>query len=570
MTRVRLFTPESGGGTELKLSEGQGVVVGRRPDPAAAADVLAPKQVERFPIASPSVSASHVLVHVDQGQVRVTDLGSRNGTWVRLPARFGIHLQGNEVELRIGDTPLVARPDEDPFPTVSWREPDEFPRAMAAAVRAWLQRSLHGVDVALVRSAPAASSALTTEPGMVRVPLPGDQTLEIRLSQTVDAGWPDRFGQLWRHIDAQVSIFRAEAAAREEGMILASQASRAAYRQVVEAGRRGARLMLLGPSGSGKELLARAYHRHSGRSGPFVAINCAQLDHRAPAELFGTKRGAFTDAVDSRGAVEAAHEGTLFLDEIGELNKDLQAMLLRFLDRGEFARAGDSAEVRRSDVRIVCATNRDLREEVRSDRFRLDLWFRLAAHVVEIAPLHQRPEDLRAYLAARPHRGARNTWEALSAEAAAVVAAHRWDSRWGGNFRELENFAARLPDATGASSIDAETCRRAIEAGAIEPLPRASRPSTPPAEGWTERAVDAARTGALSYVEDHGGPPGDWNAVKDFIENHLKPILFAHLSGASRMSNLEEARREASSLGADRATRARQLERYFDRFRKGT
>jgi DNA-binding NtrC family response regulator len=341
------------------------------------------------------------------------------------------------------------------------------------------------------------------------------------------------------------------------------------HSRAIEAAARGQRLMILGPSGSGKELVARAYHRHTGRAGPFVAINCAELDDRVRAELFGTEAGAYTDAVRRAGAVEAASGGTLFLDEVGELPKDVQAMLLRFLDRGEFARTGDLAKLRKADVRIVCATNRDLREEVRQGRFRLDLWFRLASQVVEVPPLHQRREDLVAYLSRRKHTGAASTWAALSPRATEVVIGHRWDGKWGGNFRELENFAARLPPASGPGTIDATSCRHAIESGAV------AMPSKPPSDrspdlgaaSWATVAAAAASRAAESFAEDHGGGPPDWNAVKDYIENHLKPVLFAKLAGVGEASTLEEARSSASRLGADRATRTKQIERYFERFK---
>jgi DNA-binding NtrC family response regulator len=188
--------------------------------------------------------------------------------------------------------------------------------------------------------------------------------------------------------------------------------------------------------------------------------------------------------------------------------------------------------------------------------------------VVEVPPLHHRLDDLEAYLRYRPHTGAESTWAALSPAALDVVRHHRWDGPWGGNFRELENFAARLPDAKGAGSIDASTCRRAIDAGAIAPIARAAREPRIDLSfaRWSDIASSAAGLAAATYVEDHGSGPAEWNAVKDYIENHLKPVLFAKLAGVEDTMTLEAARSETARLGVDRATRAKQLERYFERF----
>jgi transcriptional regulator with GAF, ATPase, and Fis domain len=567
VSRIRLFAPEGAQGDWFELRNGEAAIVGRAPDIRSSrmSELVSNcSTVHRLPVASPSVSANHVLLESRVKGVVVTDLASRNGTWVRLPAGHGVEVHdSSEIQLRIGEVPTSSASDGEAFPNVKWRDVKDFAGSVAKMARTWLAQTLGSgeVDVIIDRD-PVALAA----PGTIRIPLPGAQALQVRINETVDAEWQHRINQLWRHIDSQVKLLEAEEVSRADGMILASDSLRAAHRHVIEAATRGARLLLLGPSGSGKELLARAYHRHSGRSGPFVALNCAELDDRIRAELFGTELGAFTDAVRRAGAVEIANGGTLFLDEVGELSKDVQATLLRFLDCGQYARLGDLAHVRRSDVRVVCATNRDLRDEVRRDRFRLDLWFRIAGHIVEIPPLHLRPEDLRAFLMARPHRGTASTWGALSSEAIDVVHAHRWDSRWGGNFRELENFASRLPDATGPGSIDGAQCLAAIQAGMVEAPSRNEPRHEVSVSNWPAAAEAAARAAALVYVEDHATPPSDWNAVKDYIENYLKPVVFAQLSGAHSLPSLDIARQEASRLNADRATQLKQLERYFERF----
>jgi DNA-binding NtrC family response regulator len=154
-------------------------------------------------------------------------------------------------------------------------------------------------------------------------------------------------------------------------------------------------VLILGPTGTGKELVAHHIHRASGRSGPMVAVNCAALpSHLAESELFGHDKGAYSGADCARpGLFRAAQAGTLFLDEVGELPADIQAKLLRALDTGSIRPVGSAAETR-VDVRIVAATNRDLPEEVRGGGFRADLFARLGELVVRVDPLRDRPEDL--------------------------------------------------------------------------------------------------------------------------------------------------------------------------------
>ena len=155
-------------------------------------------------------------------------------------------------------------------------------------------------------------------------------------------------------------------------------------------------VLIEGPTGSGKELVAEALHRLSSRSRkPFVAINCAAIpESLLEAELFGHTRGAFTGAVQGRmGRIEAADGGTLFLDEIGEMPLALQAKLLRFVECGELQRVGDNETVR-VDVRVVAATHRQLAQHAPEGRFRADLYFRLAVFLIRTPALAEHKEDL--------------------------------------------------------------------------------------------------------------------------------------------------------------------------------
>ena len=155
-------------------------------------------------------------------------------------------------------------------------------------------------------------------------------------------------------------------------------------------------MLILGESGAGKELAARMLHKLGHRRDrPFCAINCAALpDDLLETELFGHARGAFTGAAaERRGVFEEAHTGTLFLDEVGELSPRAQAKLLRAIQEGEIRRLGENVS-RRVDVRVITATNRDLRKEAAADRFRLDLLYRLDVIRIALPPLRERPEDI--------------------------------------------------------------------------------------------------------------------------------------------------------------------------------
>jgi NtrC-family two-component system response regulator AlgB len=206
----------------------------------------------------------------------------------------------------------------------------------------------------------------------------------------------------------------------------------------------GAPVLLRGPSGTGKSVLARALHlRSPRRDRPFVTVNCPTLaGDLLASELFGHARGAFTGAVrDQPGRVEAAEGGTLFLDEIGEISPGLQAKLLRFLQDKEFERVGEN-RTRRADVRVVAATNRDLEKDVADGRFREDLLFRLNVIEVAVPALRERPEDIlrmaRGFLAFFARAAGRRPLE-LSPEAESALLAHDWP----GNVRELRNAMER-------------------------------------------------------------------------------------------------------------------------------
>jgi DNA-binding NtrC family response regulator len=203
-------------------------------------------------------------------------------------------------------------------------------------------------------------------------------------------------------------------------------------------------VLIEGESGSGKELVARAIHRAGARrERPFCTLNCAALpDDLVEAELFGHARGAFTGAIGDRaGVFEEAHGGTLFLDEVGELSPRAQAKLLRVIQEGELRRVGESIS-RRVDVRIVSATNRDLRQEVTASRFRMDLLYRLDVIRISVPPLRDRRDDI-ALLAEHFWRDATARVGSRATLGAATIAALAGYD-WPGNVRELQNVLAAL------------------------------------------------------------------------------------------------------------------------------
>ncbi len=203
-------------------------------------------------------------------------------------------------------------------------------------------------------------------------------------------------------------------------------------------------VLVVGETGTGKELVARALHEQSLRAEmPLVPVNCGALpENLIESELFGHRKGAFTGADEHRvGLFEVAHGGTLFLDEIGELPKAMQAKLLRFLESGEIRRVGDN-ESFTCDVRVLCATNRGLDAMVAAGEFREDLWFRINTFEIPLPPLRERLDDLpllARHLARRHGAAAGRDAEIFTPEALAALAQHTWP----GNVRELANVIER-------------------------------------------------------------------------------------------------------------------------------
>src|SRR6266446_1505344 len=221
--------------------------------------------------------------------------------------------------------------------------------------------------------------------------------------------------------------------------------------------RSNASVLLLGETGTGKELIAKAVHQLSPRgSGPFVRVNCGALrESLLESELFGHVRGAFTGAIENRtGRFEAAHTGTVFLDEINSTTPKLQVKLLRVLQEREFERVGDTQTIR-VDTRVIAASNRDLLEEVEAERFREDLYYRLNVVPIHLPPLRERREDIPELIGHFLNiYNEENDRYVVHIERKALDALQ--DYHWPGNVRELQNYIERAVVMAEGDELTAE------------------------------------------------------------------------------------------------------------------
>jgi transcriptional regulator with GAF, ATPase, and Fis domain len=271
-------------------------------------------------------------------------------------------------------------------------------------------------------------------------------------------------------LDEQLDVSRGKVSCNEfKGIIGSSPELRKVLEQIRLVAPTAATVLITGETGTGKELIAEAIHNGSDRSnGPLVKVNCAAIPTGLlESELFGHERGAYTGAVSRGiGRFEQANRGTLFLDEIGDLPLELQPKLLRVMQERQFERLGGTATIH-SDVRVVCATHRNLIEMVDQRQFRADLFYRLGVFPIELPPLRDRPEDIRLLVhyfardfAARMHK----PMKAISEDFMQAMVRHSWP----GNVRELQNFIERsvilstgavltgsLPKLTGTLKVSA-------------------------------------------------------------------------------------------------------------------
>ena len=311
-----------------------------------------------------------------------------------------------------------------------------------------------------------------------------------------------------------------------------SRAIRAVVEQLRIAAASDIGVLILGETGVGKELVARAVHDASARrAAPFVAVNTPALSAELfESELFGHERGAFTGATHEKpGFVEAAGNGTLFLDEVGELPLALQPKLLRLLENGTFVRVGSTRE-RRSRARIVAATNRDLKAAAAAGTFRFDLYYRLAGFPILVPPLRERPDDIpvlvRATLTELARAGGRGV--TIEPEAVETLAAHQWP----GNVRELCMVVRRTAltcrsGVIGVADLPPEI--RAGESGFLESF----------REHWRSR--DFATRVTLADVERAARAVGSRSALARWLGERSRSTFYARLKRLPAGANVRAA-----------------------------
>ena len=268
---------------------------------------------------------------------------------------------------------------------------------------------------------------------------------------------------------------------------------------IAAAARTHAKVLVLGETGSGKEVVARLLHAQSARRGrAFIAVNCSGIPETLlESELFGHTRGSFTGAVrDKLGLVRQADRGTLFLDELGEMSLRMQAVLLRFTETGEIQPVGAEGPTGHTDVRLITATNRDLRQRIADGAFREDLYYRLNVIQIRIPPLRERGTDILLLLdhylqrAAQSHRLRQPT---LTPAAAELVLAYQWP----GNVRELRNVAERLVLQDRVGPLPPETLPHEMR-GTPSVSPRVSPAAQPAASRRDDPAPPAPPRSAIA------------------------------------------------------------------------
>ena len=281
-----------------------------------------------------------------------------------------------------------------------------------------------------------------------------------------------------------------------DGLVLADRAMVKLFAVARRVAAAQSAVLVAGETGTGKEVIAERIHRQSARAaGPFLRLNCASLPEALiESELFGHERGAFTGAERRRtGYFEAANGGTLLLDEIGEMPANVQAKLLRVLERRAVVRVGGTDEVA-VDVRIICATNRDLRREVEEGRFRQDLYYRISTFTLEVPPLRERPTEivlLAELFAARFARELGLAHPRLGVDVLEALSAHAWP----GNVRELRNAMEHAVVMANGESLRREHL----------PASFAGSPGTPAGPGIRGRVEEMERAELVAALAAEGG-----------------------------------------------------------------
>ncbi|MBL8851118.1 MAG: sigma-54-dependent Fis family transcriptional regulator [Planctomycetaceae bacterium] len=329
------------------------------------------------------------------------------------------------------------------------------------------------------------------------------------------------------------------------GIIGASPAMREVFRLTRKVADSSATVLLLGETGSGKELVARAVHELSPRrTGPFVRVNCGALSESLlESELFGHVKGAFTNAIENRtGRFEAAHGGTIFLDEINSLSYTLQVKLLRVLQEHEFERVGDTRTIT-VDCRIVAATNRDLGELSAAGKFREDLYYRLNVVPIYLPPLRDHSEDVPALAQHFLKTYALNNSRAVTAIAPESMGFLRTYA-WPGNVRELENYIERAVVLAEGDILTSDLLPPHVRGEAPQRVGRATR------SDLQQMCTDLVALGLSQSTEDGTAHPH----VMGLVERELILQVLRMCQGTQT--------RTASRLGINRNTLHKKIDEY--------
>jgi len=303
-------------------------------------------------------------------------------------------------------------------------------------------------------------------------------------------------------------LSRVRAAEGPSVLVGGSPAMAAVHRLIATVAPTESTVLILGETGTGKELVARTLYQQSKRADmPFVPVNCGALsENLVESELFGHRKGAFTGADrDHKGLFEVANGGTLFLDEVGELNKNIQVKLLRFLESGEIRRVGET-EPFRTDVRILCATNRDLRALIKAEELREDLYFRINTFEIRLPALRERRQDIpdlaRHLLSRAARRPLEQVADLLTPEAVDVLLEHEWP----GNVRELANVMEHAFILSAGGRISSDHLPHHIRQSAAAPTTLSmAEVASAGNRGGSRTLREIEMEHVLRVLEKHGG-----------------------------------------------------------------
>ena len=516
--RFHLLVVKEGSSSVFPLPHVGVVTIGRAPESDLSID-------------DGSISRQHARLVLSEEQLRVSDLGSRNGTLVNgQPIEGTRPLIAGDV-IQVGTVTLVlqggarARPERTPVSVEQLRRrlAEELERAWhyerptAVLALDWeLPPARPEEAVRTLRDALRLHDLLAwSMPGQLLVLLPelGEEEARLVGAELLTAG-PVRAGLATCPTDGAdagslLMAARAAASATPLGevrtaaalvtrlelgaqtLVIADPAMLGLYGLIQRLAATDLPVLITGETGTGKEFAAMAVHHHSPRrSRPFIVLNCAALPEAlVESELFGHERGAFTGAVTAKtGLLEAAAGGTVFLDELGELSPASQARLLRAVESRRITRLGEVRE-RSIDVRIVAATNRDLQAEVKAGRFRQDLLFRLGAATVALPPLRDRPREIsvlaRAFLEEACGRLGRAPIQ-ISVGALQRLVGHPWP----GNVRELRNLMAYLAATLEGPLLEPWHLPEESAEGRLSSAPTAVPAQKPPEAPATFRKLE--------------------------------------------------------------------------------